>query len=953
MRLSLAVMLCALAGFASATEDFVLVTQPEVTGMPLSEGVVASADAISIPRILSYQGKLTDTLGIPVPDTTYSVLFRLYTQPTGGSHYWEETQVVRTEEGLFSVLLGSEILIPTVPDAGNLYLGMRVGADAEMTPRLRVVSAAYAYKADSADYAAAAAPTGTAGGDLTGTYPDPLIDNGAVTTSKLYNLAVTDAKLANGAVTAEKLSQMGAGTGQVLKWTGSVWAPRNDSVGTGGTGTVTSVGHGTGVVCSPNPITTTGTVRFDLTWGDARFVNEGQANAVTSSMIQSGAVTVPDIADTNVTMAKIAQAGAETGEVIKWTGSVWEPGPDNTGGGSGVTDVYQATGVICTPNPITSTGTVGFDSTWGHSHYVNEGQSASGDLTGTYPSPSLATSGVPAGTYGSATQVGQFTVDAKGRLTSAGDVSINVPPSGTAGGDLGGTYPNPTVDGLQGRAVASAVPSANQVLKWSGSEWSPQNDSIGGERTWTRGTPDSVLFTVNRLGIARGGADNMLYGNNRHTHVNFGVACTTGASGPNYFVATVSGGYQNVAGGDRSTVGGGSNNSATGSYTTISGGSGNTASDHYATVGGGLGNAASGYRSTVGGGSDNTASYDYTTVGGGSSNTASYDYATVAGGSGNEAGEYCAVVGGGSGNEASEYCTVVGGGYQNEAIETYAAVGGGSGNIAGGEHACVAGGRGNAAEGDYAFAGGGLDNTASYDFATVGGGSYNVASEDYATVPGGYADTVTGYYSFATNNGSHASYDNSAAFNGQATTASGQTRVGMLSKASGSFTIDHPLDPYGKILNHYFIEGPEMRNVYEGEVVLDGSGRAEVRLPDYFEALNRNPHVQLTGVGTFEVYVAEEVMGNRLTIGGKPGTKVFWTVTGERKDVSAEATRRMMPVEQPKTGKLASRMLDDEFISGCMGQLESEGKAQGIGFRTAGGRQRYEKTKRLTEESGR
>ena len=127
-----------------------------------------------------------------------------------------------------------------------------------------------------------------------------------------------------------------------------------------------------------------------------------------------------------------------------------------------------------------------------------------------------------------------------------------------------------------------------------------------------------------------------------------------------------------------------------------------------------------------------------------------------------------------------------------------------------------------------------------------------------------------------------------------------------------------------------------------------------MRLPDYFSALNRTPHVQLTGVGTREVvYVAEDVAGNRFTIGGPAGAKVYWQVTGERRDVSAEAIRRMMPVEQPKTGDLAGTMLDDEFLSGCMEQLEREGKASGIEFRTVAGRMRYERMERMTEDSRR
>jgi hypothetical protein len=255
----------------------------------------------------------------------------------------------------------------------------------------------------------------------------------------------------------------------------------------------------------------------------------------------------------------------------------------------------------------------------------------------------------------------------------------------------------------------------------------------------------------------------------------------------------------------------------------------------------------------------------------------------------------------------------------------------------------VGGGQSNAASNGWATVSGGMRNTASGPYAMVPGGYGNLAS-GYAAFAAGMYDTVAGMHGFAANNNSSvsAAYNYSAAFNGEAATASGQLRCGVISKAGGSFTIDHPLDPCGTILNHYFVEGPEMLNVYRGSAMLDAAGRAEVSLPDYFDALNRNPMVQLTGVGSSDIFVAHEVTGNAFVIGGKPGIKVYWQVTGDRKDVSAEVIRRMMPVEQPKTGALAGRMLDDDFLSGCMEQLVREGKAAGIDFRTAAGRQRYE-----------
>ncbi len=124
--------------------------------------------------------------------------------------------------------------------------------------------------------------------------------------------------------------------------------------------------------------------------------------------------------------------------------------------------------------------------------------------------------------------------------------------------------------------------------------------------------------------------------------------------------------------------------------------------------------------------------------------------------------------------------------------------------------------------------------------------------------------------------------------------------IGTLSKGGGSFKIDHPLDPANKYLYHSFVESPDMKNIYDGNITTDEAGLATVTLPDWFDALNRDFRYQLTVIGQFaQAVVASEITQNQFSIKtDKPNVEVSWQVTGTRQDAFANANR--IPIEVEK-----------------------------------------------------
>ncbi len=111
------------------------------------------------PQTISYQGVLKDASGNLVTGDK-DILFTLY--DNAGTEVWSEWHSVvpagnpvTVTDGVFSVILGKNTPFSTIMDP-PYWLGIKIGADPEMTPRVELTSVIYALHADrsdSSDYA--------------------------------------------------------------------------------------------------------------------------------------------------------------------------------------------------------------------------------------------------------------------------------------------------------------------------------------------------------------------------------------------------------------------------------------------------------------------------------------------------------------------------------------------------------------------------------------------------------------------------------------------------------------------------------------------------------------------------------------------------------------------------------------------------------------------------------
>ncbi|MBI2844639.1 MAG: tail fiber domain-containing protein [Armatimonadetes bacterium] len=714
-----------------------------------------TASAQGVPRVLDYQGRLTNSSGVPLPDGSYQVQFKLFPVETGGTPLWIETKIVQVAGGLFATTLGYDVPLEASIFDGSLYLEIVVEGTT-LSPRRQMVSSPFALRAGT-------------------------VDDGAITTAKIADNSISGAKLADDSITSTKIADgtitgadiaVGA-VGQTNLANGAVTDAKVSNVGWSKLINV-PVGFADGV---DNDTTYSAGMGLSLT-GTTFSLNTGYTNGMYWGLTGNNGTNPTSnflgTADYQPLELRVYSARAMRFEP---TTSVDAPnviggyfannatygayGATIAGGGSNlvanrVTDSYGAVGGGMGNIAGNDSGTTS-DATYATVGGGNQNQAGGIYSTvggGRLNSARGSESTVAGGYNCSATQLrasvgGGSSNQASNSYAAVAGGMDNIArgyASFVAGGS--GNVANTDYSAVGGGAANvasgrySAVPggfwnAAQGEFSLAAGRRAKANHS--GSFVWADSVDADLASTANNQFLIRASGG-----------VGVGVNDPVGALDVNGIIRSRLGGFRFPDGTTQTTAAtfpppawSLTGNSGTIPSVDFIGTTDNQALElrvnglralrlepnatSPSVIEGWYGNSVTPgvYGGTVGGG----GTVDYT-------NRVTDLYGTVSGGRNNQAGDA-------AGTTSDRPWAAVGGGESNLANGWGSTVGGGEYNTASG------GGYGNDATGDSATVAGGYNNSASFDYATIGGGKDNVAGGSYSTVPGGEGNSAAHAWTLA------------------------------------------------------------------------------------------------------------------------------------------------------------------------------------------------------------